>query len=405
MDWRARIGLLGTNSGYAALWGARTVSSFGNWVTLTALLLYLESSGATGFQVGILIAARELPHLLGPLTGALADRFDPKRVMVGCDLVNSLLIGTIALLLPPFPVLVALVTLSASTTALFMPSGKSAIPKLVPRSELTSANALIGSSTNLSFAVGPVAGAAVFAGFGVQAALLLDAATFLVSTSLLLLLPALGQAGTPGTRSGVVSDIREGIRFVAGHRASRAVAIGMFIGVLFAGIDNVALVFLLRDTLGGPEVAVGTALGAYAAAMVITPLVMIRLPWLRRRPGWIVIFGLLTSSAGLLLTGLSPVVAVAIGMYAVAGAGNGLENIGVDTVIGRSVPPEKLGRAFGVTYGPIFIAGGAAALIGGQIVDLLSPPVAFVIAGVGVAIGAAIVWRMLGGQHSELQTD
>jgi MFS family permease len=174
LNWHRRLGLLSSNRPYAALWGARTASTLGNWVTLTALLLYLESTGATGFQVGILIAARELPHLLGPITGALADRLDPRRVMIGCDLTNSLLILVLLVFLPPFPLLVALVAASSITTALFMPSGKSAVPKLVRQQDLTTANALLGSSTNLSFAIGPLVGAFLFALVGVRAALLLD---------------------------------------------------------------------------------------------------------------------------------------------------------------------------------------------------------------------------------------
>jgi MFS family permease len=401
MGWRGRLGLLERNRAYAALWGARTVSTFGNWVTLTALLLYLESTGASGLQVGVLLAARELPHLLGPVTGALADRLDPKRVMIGCDLANSLLISIILLFLPSFPILVTLVAASSMAAALFMPSGKSAVPRLVDQADLTSANALLGSSTNLSFAIGPVTGATLFAVVGVRGALLLDVATFVISLLLLLRLPALAYVPTTieseqlAHDSGFIDEVWQGLSFVARHHVSRAVAIGMFLTVLFAGIDNVALVFLLRDTLGGPEIALGLALGTYAVAMILAPLILIRFERFRAQPSLILITGLMLTSAGMLLTGLSPVVIAAVVAYSIAGAGNGLENIGVDTLIGRSVPSDKLGRAFGVVYGPIFIAGGVAALAGGQLVDLISPPGAFVIAGIGVGLVTILVWRIL----------
>ncbi len=401
MSWRDRLGLLGRNQAYAALWGARTVSTLGNWVTLTALLLYLESIGASGLQIGVMLAARELPHLLGPVAGALADRVDQKRVMIGCDLTNSLLIGLILIWLPSFSILVALVAASSLTAALFMPSGKSAVPKLVDQSDLTSANALLGSSTNLSFAVGPVIGAALFAVVGVRGALLLDVLTFLISFCLLLRLPAFGGATTADgageslRTTRFVDEVRDGVTFVARHQVARAVAIGMFLGVLFAAIDNVALVFLIRDSLGGPEIALGTALGFYAVMMVLAPLILIRFELFRARPSLILLAGLLLTSVGMFLTGLSPVVAAAVAAYAIAGAGNGLENIGIDTLIGRSVPRDKLGRAFGVVYGPIAIAAGLAALIGGHIVDLTSPSTAFLVAGTGVGVVLLVVWKML----------
>jgi MFS family permease len=395
MVWRDRFGLLGRNRAYAALWGARTVSTLGNWVTLTALLLYLESIGSSGFQIGILLAARELPHLLGPVAGALADRVDQKRVMIGCDLTNSVLIALILIWLPSFPVLVALVAASSLTAALFMPSGKSAVPKLVDQRDLTSANALLGSSTNLSFALGPVIGATLFTVVGVRGALLLDVLTFLISFSLLLRLPAFSGAVASLRTTRFVDEVRDGVTFVAKHQVARAVAIGMFLTVLFAAIDNVALVFLIRDSLGGPEIALGTALGFYAVMMILAPLILIRFELFRSRPSLILLVGLLLTSAGMFLTGLSPVVAAAVAAYAIAGAGNGLENIGIDTLIGRSVPRDKLGRAFGVVYGPIAIAAGLAALIGGQIVDLTSPSTAFLVAGTGVGAVFLLVWKML----------
>jgi MFS family permease len=400
MGLHSRLGLLGKNRAYAALWGARTVSTFGNWVTLTALLLYLESTGASGMHVGIALAARELPHLLGPITGTLADRLDPKRVMIGCDLANSLFIGAILAFVPSYPILVSLIAASSVTTALFMPSGKAAVPKLVARPDLTIANALLGFSTNFSFALGPLAGAFIFTGFGFQAALMLDVVTFLLSSGLLFLLPALGNHDTRlpdgmASTTRFISDVRDGIDFVAGHAVSRAVAIGMFLGVLFAGIDNVALVFLIRDSLGGPEIAVGGALAAFAVTMIVAPLILIRMAQFRNSPALVLLVGLILTSTGLLLAGLSPVVAAAIAAYAVAGVGNGLENIGVDTLIGRSVPTRRLGRAFGVVYGPTFIAGGLSALIGGQLVDLLSASTAFIIAGLGVGVVTVLVWRIL----------
>jgi MFS family permease len=397
MSFRTRLGLLGENRPYAALWGARTVSTLGNWVTLTALLLYLESTGASGLQVGILLAARELPHLFGPITGALADRLDPRRVMIGCDLTNSALIGAILLFLPSFPILVALVALSSVTTALFMPSGKSAVPKLVGQRDLTRANALLGSATNMSYAIGPLIGALLFAAAGLRAALLLDVATFIISTALLLRLPGLSNDSEPTSiaNSSFVKEVRQGISFVASHQVARAVAIGMFLMVLFAGIDNVAIVFLLRDTLGGPEISVGVALTFYAAAMILAPLVALRSRMIQERPAFLLLFGIVMTSAGLLLTGMSPVLVAAIAAFAIAGAGNGLENVGVDTLIGRSVPSDRLGRTFGVVYGPIFIAGGAAALIGGGLVDLISAPGAFIVAGAGVGVVAVLVWLIL----------
>jgi MFS family permease len=114
--------------------------------------------------------------------------------MILCDLGQAVLIACVALFLPPFPVLVALVAGASVLSTLFFPAGRSAVPALVPDEDLTPANALLGSAANLSFALGPAAGALLFAIIGARGALALDALTFLVSAALLSRLPTLPPA-------------------------------------------------------------------------------------------------------------------------------------------------------------------------------------------------------------------
>ena len=78
----------------------------GSMATLSALLLYLVQTGASPTQVGIMLVARALPQALGPLAGALSDRVDARRLMIFCDLGQAAAVGAIALLLPPYWLLV-----------------------------------------------------------------------------------------------------------------------------------------------------------------------------------------------------------------------------------------------------------------------------------------------------------
>jgi MFS family permease len=70
----------------------------------------------------LLLLAETLPRLLGPFAGTLADRAEGRRFMILCDLGQAALIGCVALLLPPFPVLVALVAGASVLSTLFFPS-------------------------------------------------------------------------------------------------------------------------------------------------------------------------------------------------------------------------------------------------------------------------------------------
>jgi MFS family permease len=96
----------------------------GSIATLYALLLYLAQAGASPTQVGLVLVVRALPQALGPLAGALSDRVDARKVMVFCDLGQATCVGAIALLLPPYWLLVALVVAYSVLSALFLPPGR-----------------------------------------------------------------------------------------------------------------------------------------------------------------------------------------------------------------------------------------------------------------------------------------
>lgn len=347
---------------------------------------------------------RALPQALGPLAGTFSDRVDTRKVMVFCDLGQAAAVGAIALLLPPYWLLVALVAAYSVLSTLFLPAGKGAIPKLVSRNELTAANALMGTSFNFALAAGPAVGAILVAGPGARVAFAFDAATFLFSALLISRLPSLAPEAQEGQAVGVdeapdaarsfLRETREGFVYLLSHRVARAVALGLFLSVAFAALDNVALVFMVTDTLKASEAAFGFSGTAYGVAMIAAPLLLLRLPG-AAAPNKVLVFGLALTGVGLALSGIAPSIALFVLFYLVAGAGNGLENVACDTLIGRAVAPSKLGRVFGTVYGPMFLADALAAAAGGLLLTATSPRVVFLVAGCGVLAVLPLVRAML----------
>jgi MFS family permease len=111
------------------------------------------------------------------------------------------------------------------------------------------------------------------------------------------------------------------------------------------------------------------------------------LTWKRTAAGVsaLLLLGWVGSGVGTILTGVAPLVVFAMLGQAVAGLGNGIENIAADTLIQRAVPREMLGRIFGLVATAPFAGSTLAYAAGGFLLDLTgSPRTVFVIGGVGV---------------------
>jgi MFS family permease len=364
---------------------ARTVSHVGDGIALLALLLLVQGERGTGASVGALLLATAIPRFLGPLAGVVVDRVEQRSVMVACDVGQAAIFGGIAWFDPSFPVLLAMVAIAATLDTLFAPAGRSALPALVRPEQLLRANAWIGMSLNIQVAVGPVLGGLLVTWLGVRGALAANSLSFVISALVLLGLPALRapSAGTDGR--GFLAVGVEGLRFAWRNRVVRTLIVALFLGVAFAGLDDVALVFLVRETLGGGPLAFGLVTGAYGLGMIAGSL---GLSWKGTvaAAGTVFLLGWVASGVGAILTGVAPLIAVAAVAQAVAGVGNAIDVVAMDTLVQQAVPREMLGRVFGLV-GTAPYAGHAVAFgAGGFLVDATSPRVVFLIAGLGVLL-------------------
>jgi MFS family permease len=389
---RAGAGLLGGNPAFRALWTARVLSLVGDGVAAVALLLHVEGRQGSGVAVGGLLLAEGLPRMLGPVAGALADRVDQRRLMVACDLGQAAVFAVVAALLPPYPVLLGLVAAAATLATAFTPAGRSAVPALVRREQLTEANAWLGTALNLRVALGPPLGGALVALVGTRAGLAVNACSFVASAAFLARVPALPPEPAPTGEPvrGLWATTAVGLAYTARHPTARTVVLALFFGVAFAGMDNVALVFLARRDLGAGPLGFGILAGAYGVGMTLASTALLRLG-ARAGPAGTFVAGLAATAAGLVLTGVAPTLAAAVACQALAGAGNGLENVAADTLVQRGVPRPLLGRVFGAVTTASFLGASLASVAGGVLLDLTSPRLVFLTAGVGVGSVVAVL--------------
>lgn len=387
--------MLGRNAAFRTLWTARLVSYVGDGIATVALVL-LVSHGRPATAVGGLLLAEAIPGFLSPALGAVADRRPDRRVlMIQCEVGQAVIYAAIALWMPPYAGLLLLVAVATLFSRTFSAASKSSIPALVARDQLMSANALINTVFNLQVALGPaIGGLLVAVTGGSRTAIAIDAASFAVSGLLMLGLPRIPRAAGEALDGGLGSDVREGLGYIWRDPLLRVLVVTMCAFVMFASLDNVAVVFLVRDVLHEGPFAYGAAMSGFGVGMIVGALGLVR-HWSAVHPATVVLVSMLFAGAGNLLVGLSPVIGLVIVFMALAGIGNGLTLIGEDTLLQRHVPEQLLGRVFGAVGSAIFLGSTITYAAGGVFVDVTSPRTALVASGVAVFAVTAFAWPVL----------
>jgi MFS family permease len=386
---------------FRRLWLARGISHIGDGAALVALVLYVKGTGRGGLSVGALLLAQALPRFLGPIAGSLADRVDRRRLMIGCDLGQAAVFTAIVAWRPPFVYVLVLVVATALLDTTFGPASSSAVPLLVAPPDLIQANAWMGTTLNLQVAVGPFLGGLLVSLLGVRAGLLANAASFVLSAAFLARLPALTTAVADQTT--LLGETRAGLAYVWRSPLLRALVLSLFLGVAFAAVDNVALVFLTQNVLGAGAFGYGAVAAAFGVGMLAGSIALSWRPP-RRNPYPLLLWGWALVGAGTLFTGLAPAIGAAVGAQAIGGLGNGLQNIASDTLVQQNVPGHMLGRVFGLVSTAAFGGSALAYAGGGVLLEATSPRATFVIAACGVCAVLVFLIVVLGANPARTST-
>jgi MFS family permease len=175
---------------------------------------------------------------------------------------------------------------------------------------------------------------------------------------------------------------REGFSFLWGEPVLRLAAVVLTITVVFAVMDNVALVFFAKDTLEAGDSGYGALISVWTAGMVAGIfLVARRLGKQALAPGVI----LADASTGVAVLGAAawPVFPLAICLFVVGGAGNGIGNVARRSLIHHRTPDRLHGRVFAANAALLSSGQIAAVALGGILVEAIGPRVTLLLAGAG----------------------
>ncbi|MEY9873941.1 MFS family permease [Streptacidiphilus sp. MAP12-33] len=271
---------------YLLLWWGQSSSSVGDAVSSVALpLLAIETLHVTAWQNGALRAAEQVAGLFVLPLGVLVDRLRRRRLMIGTDLARLLLtclvaVGALAGQLS-YPVLLAAALAMGLFDSVFSIAFQSHLPDLLEERHRVSGTAQLGTGRFGALTVGFAIGGVLVAAVGAGRALLVDAASFLVSAA------TLGAVRRPNPRYPAAADetgghlgrrdLAFGVRQLWENRSLRVLAL-TGTGISFALSLSVAveMLFLVQD-LHASAFAVGIVYGLPVAAGVPGSWLSVRL--------------------------------------------------------------------------------------------------------------------------------
>ena len=347
---------LATNGAFSAMWLGQVISSLGDRVHQIALVfLVARATNGSPLALGLIFALITVPtFLVGPVAGALVDRWDRKRVMVGSDLVRAgLVIAIPAAAVLDVSIVFGLVFLLAVASSFFRPARAAALPQVVPDEDLLTANSAMGVADNVTDLAGYGLGGlfVAFLGPALSVAFWIDGASYLASALLVAavaiprVVPAAGGAA-PSLRAELVS----GWRFLRAETALFATTIQASIAEYGLGALT-ALSPLLVAALPLGRTDAPTAYGFFEMAMSVGLL-----------GGGVVLGGLATSipkgrsivagfiALGLALIGLAATgsLALALVLAGVVGVANVVFVVPSQTIFQQRTPANLLGRVIAI---------------------------------------------------------
>jgi MFS family permease len=357
---------LASNGAFSAMWLGQVVSSLGDRVNQVALVfLVARATDNSPLALGLVFAAMTVPSfLVGPLAGALVDRWDRKRVMVGSDLVRAGIVGLIPVASGLNVGLVfGLVFLLAAVSSFFRPARAAALPRVVPEEDLLAANSAMWVSDTMSDLVGYSLGGlfVAFLGSSLALAFWVDGASYVASAVLVaaVVIPPIArraavdrweggavEAAEAPTATSIRTEMAEGWRFLRDESVliattAQAAIAEYGLGALTAlspllvaslplgGTDAPAAYGFFEMAMGAGLVGGGVVLGGMSA----------RLP---KGPAIIVGF----TAFGIALIALSAAgnLPLALGLAAIVGLANVTFVVPSQTLFQQRTPGEVLGR-------------------------------------------------------------
>jgi MFS family permease len=377
---------------FVYLWLAQIASTLAvQLYKIGVMVVIFDQTGSTLQAAGVLVA-NSLPHvLLGPVAGALVDRYPRKGVLIVVELARALLVGLSIYLAADAALNVwaiyGVVAGLAIADAFYKPALLALIPSLVERPTIVHANSLVNSTNYGVMGIGYGLGGLLILHVGLTIIVVINIALFLVAALLVSRImithapvpPHGAKAPAPIWRS-----IRAGLAYLRHHELARALITMEFLEHWPHAVWTAALMLAFTtqalqagEEFWGYQNAIyfgGNLAGAAMAVGFATRLA--------QRPGWVIIVNALLMAALTVVYALTTNIWVAMFIMLLYGPPMALRDVAQDSLLQSNVEGAVLGRVYATRQMLAMFAFMMAGLLLAGLADLVDVRTVYLLGGV-----------------------
>lgn len=394
---------------FLILWSTQSISQLGSSITGFALTLWLYEKTGSSLSTAALTICSYAPYVIMSIfAGAMTDRFDKKKIMLGCDVFAAMCTMTVLVLFRTDSLMVwhlyVLNAVSGLMNTVQQPASEVAMTLIMPEKYYQTTSGLRSLSRSLISILNPLIATALYSFIGLNGVIAVDIGSFLVAFTVLLFVIRIPESRSDRKES-VLVLVREGLMFL------KKTPLIMVLIFFMSGINLVASAFdatlpgyVLPNPKGGSFI-LGIVTSCSGIAMIIGSLIASVLPKPKDRVKVVyltMLFSLGTENF-LLAFSREPVlwcIGQMIGWVLVP-----IMDANLDVILRTTIPVELQGRVYACRNTFQFFTIPIGLFLGGFMVDHVCEPfmraygdaaILKTLFGTGKGSGAALMMLILG---------
>lgn len=268
------------NKNFALTFWGRFISRIGTCLQSIALSLYvLEKTGDAKLFASVLAVAALPQIILGPLAGVLIDRFNRKKIIVGLDLLNGVIIALfIGIFIKEGSFNIGhiyIIELTLNTIGVFFDSAMGTVlPTIMKKDELPDANSMVSFSNSFANIAGPIVAGIIYGFNGILVLMAINCISFIVSgiSEMFIDLPH-KKKDSKLDLGNFMEDFKGGINYIVHKKDLIAICItAVILNFSLSPFFSVVMPFVIKQKFLLSDSAYGTFMSLISIGMMVGPV-------------------------------------------------------------------------------------------------------------------------------------